>query len=165
MRWRPMRAADLAAVGAIAARLHAGHPESPAVFAERLALAPEGCRVLAGPEETVRGYALTHPWRAAAPPPLDALLGALPAAPDAWHIHDVALLPEARGAGHVAALLRALDAAAAARGLGWATLVALAGAAPYWRRHGFREAAASGAGAAALASYGAGARLMRRPLR
>ena len=45
--WRPMTEADLPAVQAMADRLHPHHPEAPAVFAERLALAPAGCRVLA----------------------------------------------------------------------------------------------------------------------
>lgn len=162
-----MRAADLPVVAAIAAAVHPGHPERPEVFAERLALAPAGCHVLEATAGAVSGYAVTHPWLAEAPPPLDALLGTLPeAGPGAvWHIHDIALLPEARGAGHAAALLGRL-LAAAARGFAGATLVALAGKAGYWERHGFRPVAPRGgaAGAAALGTYGAGATFMARAL-
>lgn len=146
-----MVAADLPGVLALADRLHPHHPESMAVFAERLALAPDGCRVLAS-GGALLGYAVAHPWTGLAPPPLDALLGALPARPGAWHIHDVALLPAARGAGHVAALLAAP--------LPRLTLVAVDGTGGYWARHGFADAPCSDA--AALASYGEGARFMAR---
>lgn len=153
LTWRPMVPADLAAVEALARVLYPDHPEAPAVFAERLALAPEGCLVLA-PDGLLLGYAVTHPWNGLAPPPLDTLLGALPAAATAWHIHDVALAPEARGAGHAAAVVRAVSAGRRT------TLVALADAVPYWTRQGFRDAPCGDA--AALASYGDGARFMAR---
>jgi ribosomal protein S18 acetylase RimI-like enzyme len=154
--WHPMTAADLPAVQALADRLHPHHPEAPAVFAERLALAPAGCRVLAAGGGPL-GYAITHPWTGAAPPPLDALLGALPDRPGAWHIHDVALDPAARGAGHAGAVLRALLAASP---LPRATLVAISGTGTYWERQGFRDATV--VDAASLASYGQGARFMAR---
>ncbi|MDO9708216.1 GNAT family N-acetyltransferase [Paracraurococcus lichenis] len=152
-----MTAADLPAVQALADRIHLHHPESPAVFAERLALAPAGCRVLAT-GAALLGYAVSHPWTGAAPPALDTLLGALPPAPVAWHIHDIALAEAARGAGHAAAVLRALLAAAP---LPRATLVAIPGTGEVWARHGFRDAPC--ADRASLASYGEGARFMARP--
>lgn len=139
-----MRDADLPLVVALAGALHPHHPESPAVFAERLALAPAGCWMLGE-----AGYALAHPWTGLAPPPLDQLLGAVPAGP--WHLHDIALCPAARGAGHAARLLARWPRA---------TLVAIAGTAGYWARQGFRER--SCADPAALASYGPGARFMAR---
>jgi GNAT superfamily N-acetyltransferase len=153
LSWRAMLAGDLPAVAALAEALHPEHPESPAVFAERLALAPAGCRVLAC-GDALLGYAVMHPWTGLAPPPLDSLLGRLPVRPGAWHIHDVALAPEARGAGHAAAVVRAVV------GTQRATLVALAEAVDYWSRLGFRELPC--ADAAALASYGAGARFVGR---
>ena len=155
--WRPMILADLPAVQALADRLHPHHPEAPAVFAERLALAPAGCQVLAA-GAALLGYAISHPWTGTAPPPLDALLGALPAQPGAWHIHDVALEPAARGGGHVATVLRSLLAAAA---LPRSTLVAIPGTGGYWARQGFRDVPA--ADPMALASYGQGERFMARP--
>ncbi len=159
-----MHPGDLPAVEAIAERVHPDHPERPEVFAERLALAPEGCLVLAG-EGGLAGYAVSHPWQVLlGPPPLDALLGALPGVPDAWHVHDIALLPEARGAGLASALLDALLAAAARRGFGRATLVAVPGKAAFWERRGFRAMPPAPGAAAALASYGAGAAWMARAL-
>jgi ribosomal protein S18 acetylase RimI-like enzyme len=154
--WRPMTEADLPVVVALADRLHPHHPEQPAVFAERLALAPAGCRVLAA-GGALLGYAVSHPWTGAGPPPLDTLLGALPARPAAWHVHDIALAPAARGAGHAGAVLRALLTDSP---LPRATLVALPGTGAFWARQGFRDAAAD---AAALASYGEGVRFMARP--
>ncbi|MFC7477422.1 GNAT family N-acetyltransferase [Dankookia sp. GCM10030260] len=155
--WRPMTEADLPAVQALADRLHPHHPESPVVLAERLALAPAGCRVLAAGRPLL-GYAVSHPWSGTSPPPLDALLGALPARPRAWHVHDIALDPAARGAGHAGAVLRALLAASP---LAAATLVAIPGTGPYWARLGFQDVPV--ADPAALASYGEGARFMARP--
>lgn len=156
--WRPMTQADLPAVMVLADRLHPHHPEAPVVFAERLALAPAGCRVLDGAAGLL-GYAVTHPWTGGAPPPLDALLGSLPTSPGAWHVHDIALDPVARGAGHAATILRALLGAAPMRR---ATLVAIAGTGDFWARHGFEDAVAGDADA--LASYGSDARFMARAL-
>lgn len=151
LSWREMQPDDLPAVMALAEALHPEHPESPAVFAERLALAPAGCHVLAR-GDALLGFAVMHPWTGLAPPALNQLLGRLPARPGAWHIHDVALAPEARGAGHAAAVVRAVI------GDSGATLVALAEAVEYWSRLGFRELAC--ADPVALASYGPGARFM-----
>lgn len=151
-----MTEADLPAVLALAGRIHPHHPESPAIFAERLALAPAGCRVLAAAGGLL-GYAVSHPWTGEGPPALDTLLGGLPAAPGAWHVHDIALDPAARGAGHGGVVLRALLAQAP---LPRATLVAIPGTGPYWTRLGFRDAPCQAADA--LASYGEGARFMAR---
>lgn len=156
-----MTAGDLAAVGRIAAVVHPLFPEDDAVFAERLALAPAGCLVLedaAGPA----GYAIGHPWRARDFPPLDTLLGALPADAEAFYIHDVAILPEARGSGAAGAVARRLIAHAAALGLGELSLVAVNGSAPFWARHGFADATDAGL-RARLGGYGADALFMVRP--
>ncbi|MDB5371818.1 MAG: family N-acetyltransferase [Belnapia sp.] len=157
-----MTRADLPWVLALAGLLHPEHPESAAVFAERLALAPGFCRVLPGGA----GYAIAHPWASpedgAAPPPLDSLLGRLPLAPNALHLHDIALHPMARGAGRAAAVVAALLEVAAAQGLREASLIAVAGKAGYWAGLGFRPA--GWPPSPALASYGAGALAMVRPL-
>jgi len=160
-RWRPMRAADLPAVAALADAIHAEHPEDAAVFAERLALHPAGCLVL-GDEGGIRGYAIAHPWTAAAPPALDTLRGRLPTRPDAFHLHDIALDLSARGRGHAAAVLAALLGHATVLGLPRLTLVAVAGTAGYWQRQGFRPIPSRAPGA--LESYGPGSTFMARPL-
>jgi GNAT superfamily N-acetyltransferase len=150
--WRPMVLADLAAAERVAEVVHADYPERPEVFAERLALFPAGCLIMEG------GYVVAHPARRGAPPPLDALLGALPDDADALHLHDVALLPELQGRGLGGAALRAVAAIAVHHGLPWLSLVAVRGMGAYWARLGFAEAPAS----RALASYGLEARYMVR---
>ena len=156
-----MRADDIATVAAIAEAVHPDHPERPAVFAERRALAPSGCLMLAG-DGVALGYALSHPWRLdRGPPALDSLLGALPAAPDAWYLHDIALVPPARAKGHAASALASMWRIAMSAGIGQAMLVAIAGKAPFWAARGFRAVpVAAPAAAAALAAYGPGATLM-----
>ncbi len=152
-----MTAADLPDVAALAAAIHPDYPESPAVFADRLALAPGFCRMLPG-----LGYAIAHPWAGPAPPALNTVLGRLPAVPEALHLHDIALAPAARGTGQARAVVAALLAEAAAQGLGRASLIAVAGKEGYWASLGFRpEPQLPGA---ALASYGAEALPMARPL-
>jgi hypothetical protein len=100
--WRPMRAADLDAVVAISDAVHGAFTEPRAVYAERLDLYPEGCRVFAR-GGAVAGFLVTHPWHRGAVPKIGALLGALPAPADIYYLHDIALLPAARGTGAGAA--------------------------------------------------------------
>lgn len=155
-----MAATDLPAVMAVATEVHPTYPESESVFAERLALHPAGCLVLAS-GEGLAGYVLSHPWRLGRVPALDSLLGALPSAADAYYIHDLALLPAARGSGAASACLHRLAAHARACGLARMALVAVGASAGFWRRHGFREAHDE-ALARKLASYDDAARYMVR---
>jgi GNAT superfamily N-acetyltransferase len=156
--WRPLRAADLPQVVALAAAVHVDLPEDDAVFGERLALAPATCRAL-DDGRAVIGYALAHPWRRGDCPPLNALVGALPEHQDGLHIHDVALLPEARGTGAGAEVATWLAAWAEAAGLPTLTLVAGETSHRYWLRHGFAVVAGHVPG---VSSYGADARYMIR---
>ena len=153
--WRAMTADDLPEVTRIADIVHADLPESPAVLAERLALFPAGCLVTGG------GYAIAHPARFGAPPPLDTLLGALPPGADALHLHDIALLPGFQGRGLGGSAVRTLAALAATQRLRQMTLIAVHGTPPYWARLGFVAALAQPPG---LASYGPGALYMARAL-
>ncbi|CAL75938.1 conserved hypothetical protein; putative acetyltransferase [Bradyrhizobium sp. ORS 278] len=158
--WRAMSSDDLAAVDAIAARVHPGYPEDMAVFAERLQLHGEGCRVLAA--ATVLGYVISHPWHLGAPPALNVLIGGIPSVAATFYIHDLALLPDARGSGAAASIVTALTAHARELGLPSLSLVAVNGSAPFWRKQGFSIAAEPDDGK--LTSYGADACLMRRDL-
>ncbi|MDU3046646.1 GNAT family N-acetyltransferase, partial [Bradyrhizobium sp.] len=96
--WRAMTVDDLASVDVIAARVHPSYPEDHAVFAERLRLHATGCRVLMTGGE-IAGYVISHPWHLGEPPALNALLGGLPEAAATYYVHDLALLPDARGSG------------------------------------------------------------------
>lgn len=160
LAWRPMTAADLPAVRAVAAVVHPDHPEDAAVFAERRRLHPAGCFVLAqGPR--VVGYVLSHPWIAHETPALNTRLGGLPRTATTYYLHDLAVLPEARRSGAGTAIVARLIAHARGCRLTNLSLIAIAGSEGFWRRHGFAEVAAPDL-AASLASYGAGARPMIR---
>ncbi|MDX6749630.1 GNAT family N-acetyltransferase [Geminicoccaceae bacterium 1502E] len=159
-RWRAMRTEDLAAVEQIALVVHPDYPEDIAIPRERLALFPRGCRVAQNEAGEVIGYAVAHPGLQGTPPPLDALLGTLPPAPDCLYLHDVALLPAARGARLGAALVAELHELARDHRLPLLALVAVGNAAPYWQRQGFATLHPEPALAAKLASYGDGAAYM-----
>lgn len=70
-------------------------------------------------------------------PALGTPLAALPDAPDQLFLHDVALQPDLRGLGLVAALLRLREGVARALGLRVARLTAVHGTVPMWERLGF----------------------------
>lgn len=141
--------------------------EGAGFFLNRLALAPQYCWV-ALPDAPlassgVLGYLISYPWDAGLPPALDVPLTALPAQADHWFLHDCAVVPAAQGLGVGQALVRAAAARAMDHGLTRASLVSLASAAGYWRRHGYTPLAPDTAGLAEkLAGYGEGASYMSR---
>ena len=150
-----MAEGDLKRVVDIAGVCYPNHPEDMDIFVERLRLFPDGCLVLAG-DRTLEGYVLSYPWRADAAPPLNALILGLPEIPEAYYLHDLALMPAARGRGHSRTALKRLPA----DGLP-ITLVSVNGTAPFWERHGFVVQASADLNHK-LASYGADARFMMR---
>jgi GNAT superfamily N-acetyltransferase len=158
--WRPMIAADIAAVSAISDAVHGDYTERPEVYAERLALYPAGCFLFAG-EGGAAGYLIAHPWLRNRAVPLNAALGALPTDPDCLYLHDLALLPTARGTGAGRSAVRRVVDLAKRAGFGEIRLVAVNGAESFWVSQGF--AALSGK-ESADASYGADAVYMRRML-
>lgn len=161
--WRPMSATDLNAVMAIADAIHAAYPEDLAIFAERRSLFAAGCLVLEL-DGALLGYVVAHPWRLRAPPALNTRLDALPPDADCLYLHDIALLPAARGRGAAGAALAHLADVARHHDLPALALVAIAGTRSFWSRHGFEVVDAPEL-AGKLASYDGEARLMRRTLR
>ena len=88
-----------------------------------------------------------------------------PAAPSqVLYIHDLAVSPEGRGVGAGRALVDLAFDLASHDGLTTAELIAVEGAAPYWRALGFTEPSIPPALAAKVAAYGPAARWMSRPL-
>jgi len=160
-RWRRAGEGDLPAIARLSGRLLAGFPERDAVFAERLRLSPEGCHVLDGPSG-IEGYILSHPWRRGEPPPLDTLLGSLPAHPDCWYLHDLGLAETARGTGAAAEIVGHLATLAAKARLPVLALVAVNRSAGFWSRQGFAPAAP--APGKSLRGYGPDAAYMERPV-
>lgn len=157
-----MTATDLPAVLAVAAVVHPDYPEDETVFAERLRLFPQGCLVLEGADGPI-GYVIAHPWQRAAPPALNSLLRELPSQASCFYIHDLALLPQARGSGAGGVVAARLAEIAADAGLSCLALVAIEGSSGFWRRQGFR-AVHEPALAEKLASYDDAARYMERAL-
>lgn len=157
-----MMSADLPAVVRIAARVHLDYPEGEHVFAERLALFPEGCRLLLDGDDA-RGYLVSHPWTRRAPPALDTLLGKLPEPADTYYIHDLALTPQARGRGLAVEAVTLAVTIGRAGGFGTLSLVAVGDSIEFWRRQGFavvRDADVE----RSLASYGGAAHYMERAI-
>lgn len=153
--WRPMHPADIPGVARVSDQVHGDFTEQAAVYAERQSLYPAGCRVLAAGED-VRGYLIAHPWRADLPaPPLDTLVGALPGDPDILYLHDLALLPAARGSGAGSAAVAIALAVARAAQMPAIALVAVNGADRFWAARGFYEHGPA-------APYGPGSVAMRR---
>lgn len=129
-----MQADDVAAVSRIAAIVHPGFFEEDFVFSERQALAPEGCWLLEGGEDGI-GYILSHPWALGSIPALNSRLHTLPEAPDTFYIHDLALLPAARGTGAASKIVETLiDVAKEFPSM---SLVAVNNSIPFWSRFGF----------------------------
>lgn len=164
LAWQPARPADLDAIMAIQGQVHTLLPERLEVFAAKLALCPEGCGILTAGTAAL-GYGFTHPWLLGSVPPLDTVIAALPAAPDCLFLHDVALLPAARGRGAGRAYVAAMRALAAARDLEALALVSVYDSLPVWEACGFQTRAAESGLRQKLASYGETARYMVFPLR
>ncbi|MBB5048886.1 GNAT superfamily N-acetyltransferase [Rhodopseudomonas rhenobacensis] len=153
---------DLAAVNTIAVRVHPDYPEDAAVFAERLALHAGGCFILQGDVDPV-GYLISHPWHFAEPPALNVQLRALPAPASTYYIHDLALLPEARGSGAAAAAVRMLIPLARTQDMRNISLVAVNNSVQFWQQQGF-HIHVDDALAQKLMSYDAAACYMVRDL-
>lgn len=157
--WRPMQADDIPAVAAISDEVHGRFTETPEVYAERLRLYPAGCFVCERAGGIV-GYLVSHPWHHGRPPALNAMLGRIPDTADTYYLHDIALLPAARGGGAGAAAVALVRDRARAARLDTVTLTAINGADSFWAAQGF----AYGDERMADASYGADSRFMwRRP--
>jgi GNAT superfamily N-acetyltransferase len=161
-QWRPMAKADLPAASVLAGSIHPAYPEDDAVFAERLMLYPDGCLVLDRGRD-IDAYVVSHPWRRLEPPPLNSLLGELPAAPSTFYIHDLALSPSVRKTGAASQIVAWLVDHARAEGIPNMSLIAVNGSASFWQRQGFTRMQDRTL-ATSLRSYGNDAHFMTRDL-
>ncbi|HEX7821177.1 MAG TPA: GNAT family N-acetyltransferase [Sphingobium sp.] len=134
--WRPMEAGDIGSVARISDAVHGRYTERAEVYAERLSLYPAGC-FLFEKDGAAAGYMVSHPWVRAAPPTLDAMLGAFPANADCFYLHDLALLATARGTGAGKAATQRIIAQARAAAFAEIRLVAINGAEGFWASQGF----------------------------
>lgn len=154
-----MRAEDLPDVERISAIVHPNYPERDEVPVERLRLFPAGCLIASVQGATV-GYTVSHPGVVGRPPALDTLLGTLPTDADCLYIHDVALLPEARGLRLGEAVIAILADVARNHGFRRLALTAVNNSTAFWSRQGFSVEPPE----KSLASYGGDAVYMVRTL-
>lgn len=162
LRWRTATEADVSEIFRISKIIHADIPERIETYREKITLSPKSC-FAAVDGKAIRGYAIALPWMANEIPELDTLLGALPPHASALCIHDVALLPSARGQGLVEELMKLLDEAARRLGLHEIALAAVYGSEVSWYQYGFRRAEMSEKLKAQVATYGS-AVFMKRPV-
>lgn len=161
--WRAMTAKDIAEVQRISDLIHPDYPERDDVVAEKLMLSPASHFIAEDGDGVVRGYAVAYPWIDHDMPQLDVFIRKLPDTATVLYIHDVALLPSARGGPLVPDLLKRLSKVARAQGLSGFTLSAMYGSETAWFRHGFWRVHAKGKLVDQLAPYGP-AVFMSRPL-
>ncbi len=161
--WRQATETDLATIDLIGNGIHLSLPERPEVFAEKLKLFPAGCRVLIYAGEIV-GYGMSHPWRLNSIPPLDSFLEALPSNPDCIFIHDVVVLPHARGHHAAEQFVEIVASVARERAIPALALVSVYNTHPLWIKCGF-EIVEGPELSKKLESYGETARYMVRRLR
>lgn len=159
-----MRVDDLPAVAALADRIHVNYPESPEVLAEKLALFPKGCFVLADGQADVRGYCISHPWMGLIPPALDRLMHRLPEPPTLYFIHDIALDERERGKALAQSILTQLIAICQSRSLRQLILIAVSGSVGFWQRQGFLATQDGSLQASVREKYGLEAVHMTRPI-
>jgi GNAT superfamily N-acetyltransferase len=160
--WRSLNREDVPLLLQIAKVAHPDLAERSEVFVEKWRLFPEGC-FGADQHGDLRGYGIAHPWLLNEIPPLDAFLRALPDPATCLYVHDVALLPSARGHGLAGALIDLWVQVAQRRGLPALSLVSVYGTFKLWGGLGFRDAS-SAVPTSKLQSYGPTARYMIRPL-
>ena len=159
---RPAATADMDMILEIQAVAHPAFQEDQAVFAERLALYPQGFHV-ATLDDELCGYVISHPWRRPGPPAINALIGALPGNADIYYIHDLSLLPVARGLGLSDILIGKLKDHAKDEGFSTMALTAVGGSFVFWRRHGCVEVENAEL-ISLLSTYGAGSVYMEAVL-
>lgn len=137
--WRLMQPGDLPDVLRIAAQVHPDYPEHADVFIERQQLYPQGCWVRQHRSQ-LYGYLLSHPWLLGHPPALNTKLYTLPDTADSYYLHDIALLPAARGSGAANQIIAQLCSQAQTENLATLSLIAVNQSAGFWQRHAFQLA-------------------------
>lgn len=156
--WEPLLPHDMAEADAIADSIHTGLPERPEVFAEKRDLSPATCLKLVR-EQRIVGYGIAHPWTLFDVPALDTFLKALPASPTCLFVHDVAILPHARGQRSAARYIAKAARQARILGLAHLACVSVYGTDRLWATLGFKTFS-SPEMRETIAGYGACARYM-----
>lgn len=136
--WHPLLPEDTGRVSEIADEIHTDLPERPEVFEEKIGLYPSSCWKLLSPSGKIVGYGISHAWTLHIIPPLDDFLSELPQSPDCLYVHDVAILPEARGQNAGLEYRNILKRTAGQRGILNLACVSVYGTDKLWSRTGFQ---------------------------
>lgn len=160
IKWLPLLESDISKVDRIARQVHPTLPERPEIFAEKLRLFPGGCFKFMF-DGKMHGYALSHPWMLYSIPPLDDFLHTLPDNPDCLYIHDVAVLPQARGHGAAGLFIAEVAKVAQQMQIRHLACVSVYGTDVLWSRFGFRVVSDKLRGT--LTSYGESAKYLTAP--
>jgi ribosomal protein S18 acetylase RimI-like enzyme len=135
--WLPLLPADIESVKRIADVVHPTLPESKEVFLEKVILHPLGCRKLIY-DNILSGYGICHPWKLYSVPRVDCFINTLPPHPDCLYIHDIAILPHARGQNAAGRYINYIKQLALESSIPAVTLVSVYGTNVLWSRFGFR---------------------------
>jgi ribosomal protein S18 acetylase RimI-like enzyme len=136
--------------------------EEEDAFASRVTLAASYC-LAAVRGDAMLGYLLAHGWPRGSPPPVGTIVRDR-APSETLFIHDLSVSSAGRGSGVGRRLIERAFELAARDGLGGAELIAVEGAASYWRTFGFNDVPISADFAAKVANYGPKARWMTREI-
>jgi len=152
---RPMQRSDLPAILSIQKMVYQScFHEDFVAFQSKYTVSGDTC-FLAEYNGKAAGYVFSLPICGYDLPPLNVEIAALPTNPDRLYLHDMALLPEARGQGLAAGLLQEVIRAARKRHLEHIVLIAVQNSAAFWNSHGFESnPTATGKLQAKLVSYG-----------
>ena len=101
-------------------------------------VAPQFCFV-AETGGKVIAYFFAHPWPKRVPPPIDTHYSEIPKNADSMFIHDLALLPEARGTGLATLLVKHLFEVSSLAGFSHHSLISVQGTLHFWKKLGFSE--------------------------
>jgi GNAT superfamily N-acetyltransferase len=128
-------------------------PESRASLYAKLAASPASCFVAVDREDVV-AYLIALPWLSQAPPSLNAPDCELPVDPDCVYLHDLSVLPNARGTGIAGMLIAHFFMYCRQSAMTKASLVSVQNSAIFWRGFGFNRIALDAMLVKKLATYG-----------
>lgn len=165
MRIRRVSEFDLQAITRIQSECYSGkYIESAESFAAKLA-AHSDFSFVATDHDVPVGYGVALPWVMGDIPALNGIEYLVPQDSDSLYVHDIAVIPVARGSGVAGLLLETVLEAGRSRGYRQAFLVAVQGAVSYWKRYGFEAVAINEELQFRLAAYGENATYMVKSLR
>ncbi len=162
MKVRRMLHADLPDVSRIQQACYSPEIlESENSFSAKLSANPDFC-FMAVKGGMPTGYVVALPWVFGEVLDLDGDHYTVPSGADSLCIHDMAVSPMARKSGSAQHLLNAVIDTAKHKGYKRIFLVAVQGAASYWKRHGFKIMPADDTLQRELSEYGEGAVYMAK---